>query len=81
MAQVLDWIAPHRLYLDATGRVVGAKDPARETLLVQEGGRLPYYQAEQLGLVEARTTQPLEPKPVVSEVRRRGKRRRPYQVK
>ena len=45
------YVAPRRLYLDKEGRVVEANDPARVELLVPEGGILPRYRAQALGLV------------------------------
>lgn len=45
------WTSPERVYLDAEGKAVGAKDPKRAQLLVSEGGRIPLDQAQALGLV------------------------------
>jgi hypothetical protein len=45
------WTSPERVYLDAEGKAVGAKDPRRAQLLVCEGGRIPLDQAQALGLV------------------------------
>lgn len=47
-----DWISSERLYLDKDGNVVGAKDPAKLTLLVAEGGALPFATAVKYGLVK-----------------------------
>jgi 2-oxoglutarate dehydrogenase E2 component (dihydrolipoamide succinyltransferase) len=44
------YIATERLYLDKDGKVVKADDPARASLLVGVGGRLPIERAEELGL-------------------------------
>lgn len=45
------WTADRRIYLDREGRAVEAKDPARVSLLVAEGGQIPLEQAQRLGLV------------------------------
>ncbi len=47
------WTADRRIYLDAAGRAVEAKDPRRVTLLVAEGGQIPLEQAQALGLLAA----------------------------
>lgn len=58
------WTAPERLYLDSRGRVCGAKDPDKQSLLVPAGGRLPLSQALALGLVTP-AAPAAEPAPVV----------------
>lgn len=45
------WISDRRIYLDASGNAVEAKDPSRVSLLVCEGGSLPLNEAKRLGLV------------------------------
>lgn len=46
------YIADRRLYLDEDGNVVEEGDPRKRTLLVHEGGTLPYERAQALGLIE-----------------------------
>lgn len=51
MANTFNWTATEKLYLDASGKVVGAKDPTRYTLLILPGQSMPRWRAESLGLV------------------------------
>lgn len=45
--------ASERLYLNADGKVVGADDPNRVSLLAAEGTSMPIERAQELGLVDA----------------------------
>jgi hypothetical protein len=45
------YVADRRLYLNAEGQVVEAKDPSAVRLLVAEGGTVPLEQARSLGLM------------------------------
>lgn len=46
-----DYIATEKLYTDDGGRVVGASDPRRRTLLAIPGTRIPAARARELGLL------------------------------
>jgi hypothetical protein len=47
-----DFVSDKRLYLDKDGKVVGDKDPNKLTLLVSEGGSIPFETAEKYGLTK-----------------------------
>lgn len=55
------WTSDRRLYLDDEGKVVGADDPGRTTLLVGEGGKLPADRARELGLISDEDPAPSKP--------------------
>jgi hypothetical protein len=57
-----DYIATERLYLNKEGKVVGAKDPSKATLLVAEGCALPYADAVTYGLIKVEGKAEPEPK-------------------
>jgi hypothetical protein len=53
MANKNDFVSDKRLYLDKNGNVVGEKDKNKLTLLVSEGGSIPFETAEKYGLNKA----------------------------
>jgi hypothetical protein len=55
------WTADRRLYLDASGKVVEADNPARASLLVAQGGELLMDEAVRLGLVTEPAVKELMP--------------------
>ena len=64
------WTADRRIYLDAHGKAVEAKDPTRVSLLVAVGNTIPLTQAMALGLVAtepAVTPEPIEETPATSD--------------
>lgn len=54
-----DYVADQPIYLDASGKVVGAKDPAKHMKLVHTGGRIPYEEAVRYGLIEVASAEPV----------------------
>lgn len=45
--------APERIYTDKDKKIVGEKDPAKETLVVARGGQMPQSEAVKLGIAKA----------------------------